>query len=211
MKKFLLLLVLLCGAIGIGRAQAPTGMIQSNNAGDIVSVTLALTNPDGFAACAFQCDVELPDGLIAQEEGENAPILNNAPNHIIASHYITAEKKYRILCYSMTNAALPENASVTFKVQCASEGSFEYTLSGIELANDKSESKTDVGITPQEPETPEGKIGDINGDNILDVNDITTLVTKILNDDTDNKCNVNGDNVVDINDITALITIIINQ
>lgn len=208
MKKFLLLLVLLCGAVGIGRAQAPTGTIQSTKADDIVSVTLALSNPEGFAACAFQCDVELPEGLVGLEEGANVPVLNNAPDHVIASHYITAEKKYRILCYSMSNAALPENASVTFKVQCNKAGTFDYTLSGIELANADSESRKDIGIMIEDSQG-EDIPGDLNNDSKVDALDLSLLIDYILEKDLSG--DISKDGKVDAIDHSLLIEKILNK
>jgi len=55
-----------------------------------------------------------------------------------------------------------------------------------------------------------GKLGDINGDNVIDVSDVTALVDIILgNSETSRDVDVNGDGVIDISDVTALIDIIL--
>ena len=62
--------------------------------------------------------------------------------------------------------------------------------------------------------TPAGKRGDVNGDNEVDINDVTLLISYILNGNSViiNFANsdLNGDNGIDINDVTALIGLILN-
>lgn len=59
------------------------------------------------------------------------------------------------------------------------------------------------------PATPALK-GDVNGDGIVDVADVTVLIDKVLNSaDTDQAADVNADGTVDVADVTALINIIL--
>lgn len=206
MKKFLLLLVLLCGAIGIGHAQAPTGTIQGKP-GETVSVTLSLTNPDGFSACAFQCDVKLPDGMVGLEDGGDAPVLSSpaSDTHTIASHYL-GNGVYRILCYSMTNADIPAGTTVTFKVQCGetiSAQAYTYELDGIELA-DKNSVSVNSGIITQ-------KAGDINGDGAINATDLSSLVYIILHKEQSASGDVNNDGLVNATDLSTLVYIILHK
>ncbi|MBQ3961824.1 MAG: dockerin type I repeat-containing protein, partial [Muribaculaceae bacterium] len=54
--------------------------------------------------------------------------------------------------------------------------------------------------------------GDVNGDDEVDVRDITALIDVIMNSIDDNpRADVNGDGDVDVRDITALIDIIMNN
>lgn len=60
------------------------------------------------------------------------------------------------------------------------------------------------------------KIGDVNRDGLVDVNDVTALVDIILGKDPDNvfdhvAANVNNDNIIDVSDVTALIDIILGK
>lgn len=207
MKKFFLLLVLLCGAIGIGRAQAPTGTIQGKP-GETVSVTLSLTNPDGFSACAFQCDVKLPDGMVGLEDGGDAPVLSSpaSDTHTIASHYL-GNGVYRILCYSMTNADIPAGTTVTFKVQCdntVEEKAYIYELDEIELADKNSNSETS-GITEA------GIYGDVNGDNSVNALDLAHVISLILSHEFEQASDVNNDAQVNVFDLSAIISTILNK
>ena len=50
--------------------------------------------------------------------------------------------------------------------------------------------------------------GDVNGDNEVDVRDITTLIDIIMSSGSNPRADVNGDQEIDVRDITALIDII---
>ena len=60
---------------------------------------------------------------------------------------------------------------------------------------------------------PAGKRGDVNGNGVVDINDVTALIASILSGDTTGivkaNADMNGDQVVDINDVTALIDLIL--
>jgi len=54
--------------------------------------------------------------------------------------------------------------------------------------------------------------GDLNGDGVLDLNDLTELINIILDGDgTDMTGDINGDGVVDLNDLTELINMMLNE
>ena len=56
----------------------------------------------------------------------------------------------------------------------------------------------------------EGKLGDVNGDDIVDIEDVTALISKVLGNDPDpfieENANIDGVGGLDIEDVTALIT-----
>lgn len=56
-------------------------------------------------------------------------------------------------------------------------------------------------------------LGDINGDNVVSITDVTALIDSLLADSAiDNEVgDINGDNKVDISDLTALIDMILNR
>ena len=58
---------------------------------------------------------------------------------------------------------------------------------------------------------PEDKKGDINGDGVVNVSDVTALINKILTlaDYPDAVCDINGDGEVNVSDVTALINMIL--
>ena len=69
----------------------------------------------------------------------------------------------------------------------------------IYIANDPNE---EVGPGPK---------GDVNGDNTVDVADISNIITIMANGTDDPKADVNEDGTVDVADISAVITIMANM
>ncbi|MDO4971948.1 MAG: dockerin type I repeat-containing protein [Bacteroidales bacterium] len=59
----------------------------------------------------------------------------------------------------------------------------------------------------------QGTPGDINGDGIVNVSDVTALISKILGEAeySDEVCDVNGDGVINVSDVTALIGMILGE
>lgn len=69
-------------------------------------------------------------------------------------------------------------------------------------------------VTLLEQQEPHHMAGDVNHDNVLNVNDVTSLIAYILGTTADvcATCgNVNGDNDINVADVTTLIAIILNQ
>ncbi|MBQ4008731.1 MAG: dockerin type I repeat-containing protein [Muribaculaceae bacterium] len=62
--------------------------------------------------------------------------------------------------------------------------------------------------------TPDVKLGDVNGDGDVNVNDVTVLINYILGKNptpfVEANANVNGDEGINVNDVTALINMILN-
>ncbi len=62
--------------------------------------------------------------------------------------------------------------------------------------------------------TPDVKLGDVNGDGDVNVNDVTVLINYILGKNptpfVEANANVNGDEGINVNDVTALINLILN-
>lgn len=58
----------------------------------------------------------------------------------------------------------------------------------------------------------ETKKGDVNGDNLVTIADVTALVNVILGKTASNAaCDVNGDTIISIADVTALVNIILGK
>ena len=57
----------------------------------------------------------------------------------------------------------------------------------------------------------ESLTGDVNGDGVVNVSDVTALVNRILGDTTysDTVCDINADGVINVSDVTALVNIIL--
>ena len=61
----------------------------------------------------------------------------------------------------------------------------------------------------------EGKIGDVNGDDVVDIEDVTTLISKVLGNSPEpfieENANVDGLGGIDIEDVTVLITMVLGN
>ena len=57
------------------------------------------------------------------------------------------------------------------------------------------------------PEEPEFILGDVNNDQVVDIDDVTLLIAHILNGDSINELagDINQDHSIDIDDVTRLI------
>lgn len=211
MKKLLLLISLLIGGMSASFAQdgGITGTFNGAPNKD-VAVSLNLTNPSGFEACAFQCDIELPSGVTANKVSgtDNYDVATSSADHVVASNVITDGGKtfLRIICYSMSNATLTNGAVASFNVHCdetIAAGKVNFTISNIELADPNSTSQN-TGISS-------GIAGDVSGDGKVTAADLSTLIKMILNDSQDVSADVNGDGKITAADLSALIKIILNQ
>jgi len=59
-------------------------------------------------------------------------------------------------------------------------------------------------------------VGDVNGDGVINISDVTALIDLILSDgtidsDMKSRADVNGDGVINISDVTALIDLILSK
>ncbi len=66
-----------------------------------------------------------------------------------------------------------------------------------------------ISLVYQQSSEPEVVMGDVNGDELVDVADVTGLIAAVLSGDTTaiivEAANMNGDSAIDIEDVTSLI------
>jgi len=182
------------------------------------TVSIVLENETEFTA--FQTDIYLPEGLtVEQEDGDYIFDLTGrkARDHNIASQE-QPNGSIRLMSYSPSVIAYSGNsgALVTFKVTAASNfagpavialrNTLFSTPTGIELPlDDENCNVTSPNSTPQ---------GDVTGDGILDIEDVTVLINIVLGNTSPNaiiaNADMNGDSKIDVEDVTALINKVLN-
>lgn len=209
MKKFLLLTTLLCGWMGSAMAEGEANYItvKSETAyAGAVTVTLDMVNEATFTPCAFQCDIT---GATFDNAALELAVGTRNSGHTIVSN-VLSNGTLRIVCYSMTNAAISgtEGTVATFKTNLSE--TTEFTVTNIVIADKESASKKAKDLMGTITiNSAEGLVGDLNGDNSIDVDDLDLLIEYILNDDI--RGDINGDNSADVDDLDLLIELILNS
>jgi hypothetical protein len=106
--------------------------------GGVGQVNINLTNYSNVTG--FQFDITLPDGVTANKS--DFALSNRAQGHSINVGELTANKKFRILAFSMNSSAFSgkEGAVITFPVKVSSatpEGTYSLTITNAEVSDDK--------------------------------------------------------------------------
>ena len=123
--------------VGPGRAPALGANDDSMSADDIQlevgetrTVSIALDN--AIAYTAFQLDLQLPDGLSA----DNFRLTSRAGSHVLGSN-MQADGTQRVMCYSPMLAVIDgqDGALLTFDVTATSQVTGEINVDGIELVS----------------------------------------------------------------------------
>lgn len=211
MKKFLLTSILSCG-VGLGFAQATdyiTVADASGAAGSSITLNVDMTNPT-ITPCAYQCDIVLPDGVTVVPN--TLEVASRASGHIIASN-VLSDGSYRILCYSMSNAAITgtEGTVATFDValgDALENGTYTFSVVNTEIVDadcvakivaDAVNSDLTVGNT--------GTSVDLNNDGKVDAVDLSIEISHVLSNNS--LGDLNGDGKVDAVDLSLVINAVL--
>ena len=101
-----------------------------------------------------------------------------------------------------------------YTVKALAEGTFEYLVKAVYLDGTESlwSNIKYVALTGIGDEAP---VGDVNGDGITDIEDVTLLIARVLGTNQepvdDAVADVNGDHTIDIEDVTVLINLILGN
>ena len=188
------------------------------NPGETLTVSILFDNETAYTA--FQCDLYLPDGLsVEQEDGDYIFDLTNRKgrDHIITSQ-LQADSSIRVISYSPSIKAYSGNsgALVTFNVVASSD--FEdpasillknilfTTVAGIEVPF----SDETCTVT----QTATGLCGDVDGNGLVNISDVTALIDYLLNGDASvinlTNADCDGNELVNISDVTSLIDFLLS-
>ena len=180
--------------------------------GETRTVEILLDNETAYTA--FQFDLYLPTGLtVEQEDGDYIFDLTprKARDHNIASQP-QSSGAIRVISYSPHINAYSGNsgALVTFSVTASAdfEGPATIRLRNVLFTTlagtEESFANEDCCVTSAHPWAK----GDVNHDQLVDINDVTDLIAQVLGTDP-GIClicaDIYEDNLVDINDVTTLI------
>lgn len=184
------------------------------------SLTMNMKNHN--AITLWQTDMILPGGftVAADEWGDPSIAISgnrtSSSRHSIASNEL-ADGTWRLVCSSMKNQNFLDNdgevATITLNVSDkVKDGVYPVYLKNILLVEDD-ETTHEVERSVSYITVKNYKRGDVNGDDIVDVEDVSALIDVVLGlrsaDKYEGRAYVNDDDLIDVNDINAVLDIIL--
>lgn len=206
MKKLLLTSLLCCTAMMAMATDSGTISVAAANGSAGSTVTLNVTMDATINdACAFQCDIVFPTGVALANPVNLAA---TSTNHTVASNMLEGNK-YRLVCYSMTNAVLTNGNVASFDIVApSSNGTYTFTVENVEIVSLATiEAITSNGGTGDLTVGGAGLVGDLNGDTMIDAVDLSLEISYILSNDTSG--DLNNDTMVDAVDLSQMVELIL--
>lgn len=211
MKKLFLIALMLVAAVGMKADDKVTARVSGT------SLNIALENATTY--CAFQMDIQLPEGITATEvaaaanrlsqEGSDAEI---GGTKFIVAHNTIDGNVLRVIAYNLANAEIA-NATGDILNITLSEAVADPTT--ITVSNILFVSASDLAEVALGDATGENGVmlGDVTGDGNVNVFDISAIATIILGGDTTglnlSAADVTGDGVTNVFDISAIASLIL--
>ena len=174
--------------------------------GETRTVSIMLDNEVAYTA--FQCDLYLPDGFTATNFALTS---RKNSNHTLTVSTLP-DGGTRLLSYSLRlkNYSGNSGALVTMDLTASEDftGSAVIALRNMVFTT---EDGVENILADEECTVTKGLMGDVNGDGIVDIVDVTSVISKALGSDVtpfiDFAGDINGDGLFDIVDVTGVISI----
>lgn len=220
MKKYLLLLIICFCSLSTWAAVVEDEVTAKVSG---TSINVALTNSISYVA--FQMDIKLPSGVsiaengvapvtarLSQDNGGKAEGVIGNPKFIVAYNQIDATNNiYRIIAYNLNNAAIAGTSGddVLNITLSAAATSSNVELSGVIFVDENL-----FGLDNLDTSVVDGyKMGDVNHDNLVNVDDLTAVVRYICGKNPSpfyvEQANVaTSSSAINVDDLTAIINII---
>lgn len=178
---------------------------------------------------AFQCDIYLPEGVTWKNTTDkrgnvvyDLPVFNedrtDISYHTINPIAKNSDGSYKIIVYSMQkdNILETDGALLYLPLQISEEmesGEYNISVKNIVLTDIHTQ-QTLVDEVVSKLTIPSYEIGDANGDDMINVTDIVSIISYILGEADSNfifdAADVNGDETINVTDIVGVIDIILN-
>lgn len=207
----------LLALVGNAKADEVTVSDVGIAVGETKSISIELNNPSNDYI-AFEFWLSLPDGVRIEhdEMGDLMAVLNEGRSngHILEVNEPDNDGVYHFLCYSNSNKKLKGQSGelINLTIHCAEdaeEGVFAASVSEL-IFCDQNKKEVDFNDFSFNVTINGNIVGDVNGDNIVDINDVVAVVNIILGyKETCSAADVVADGVIDINDVVAVVNIIL--
>lgn len=179
---------------------------------------------------AFQCDIFLPEGVTWKSTTDkrgnivyDQPTFNedrtDESYHSISPIAQNADGSYRMIVYSMANEIILETdgAILTLPLSISEEmeaGDYNLIIKGI-VVTDVNKQQTLVDKVVSRLTIPSYTLGDVNGDDMINVTDVVSVIAYILGDHSSDFIfpagDINEDGVINVTDVVSIIDIILNS
>lgn len=197
MKKLFLLAVILWNCLSM--AHAATDFIYmtpvTGTSGSVSTISAMMSNPRATRACAFQCDLILPEG--ASVVDGSFELSERCANYVLYTRQLT-EHSYRLLCYSPDRTPVMGTSGEVLAFDVRLGTTMEANAHIVFVRNVVIADDNTVCVFDQEPKegtsqinvTTQYGIGDVNHDRTVSVDDIKAWT----------EAKMAGDAIGDIND-----------
>ena len=179
-------------------------------AGETRTVSILLDNETEYTA--FQCDLQLPEGLNVDEESF-ALTERKHSNHTL-SVSLFPDRTFRLMSYSLKLKTYSGNsgALVTFDITADDDFTSPVTIT---IHNTVFTTEEGVEVSFDDEECQAYLRGDVNMDGNVNVGDVTALIRFVLSHDAPGinlvAADVNEDGNINIGDVTALIRLVLGK
>ncbi len=186
--------------------------------GKTFELPINMKNKDGVIA--YQCDIELPEGMDFAINSKGKYIVTNSDrcdDHTVSSSLQT-DGSLRIVCTSTSLSEFDGNDGIVATIsvivpETFTEGEYIVRIKNVKLSETGSK-KTEAPETIATIVVSDYEEGDANGDGDIDVVDVSATIAYILGNAPEGfntkAADIDHDGVIDVNDVTAIISIILN-
>lgn len=169
---------------------------------------------------AFQCDIYMPEGVNIKKNSRGNYAFTFGSRTDLMCHVMSSAQledgAVRLICYSTNNYAFAGNEGLLFNIPVevgGNTGSFEYSIRNITFSTTDSKQIDPIDVKSNITIRTATE-GDANGDEIVNVIDVTTTVAYILGGSPESfvldAADIDHNSVINVNDVTSIVNLILH-
>ncbi len=169
---------------------------------------------------AFQCDIYLPEGVNIKKNSRGNYAFSFGSRTDLMCHVMSSAQledgAVRLICYSTNNYAFSGNEGLLFNIpveMSGGTGAFEYSIRNITFSTTNSKQIDPIDIQSRITIRTASE-GDANGDEVVNVIDVTTTVAYILGGSPESfvfdAADIDHNSTINVNDVTSIVNLILH-